>query len=427
MSPASCNPLSGRRATMNEVINAASQSAGAGAEKSTGFFQVDLEQMKAICAQGLGPDALYAYVVLAGGVDADFKLPYRASAHGVPSIMAKTGMSARQGQKALKLLEDAGFIQTTTVSLAWQEGGAVLPRFVKGLIEPSDGTKVAISQRLFGVSSASKRASSTRGLGTLAELFEHAGVVEGISFKQAQADALMTFCSLHAEQDFQGCAGIDPCVAHGRFDAIDAEEDGSGTDHVMKVRGAAGWLFVTMRKPDRLTVDQQFLKETFGPVSGWSDAPTPQYRFDNALRLLRECGLVYEAQVLWDSDPVSASTQGGASPLFTLHVSNSWDREREATLQRDVHEAMLKTHTFSGEEVFGDSRGLEARWAHSGRHRFMVPDWQLNKVTLLTQLRARWWPGSKRTLGELDADKTRVDDWRDQLKTVVNLSSRSCL
>lgn len=412
---------------MKELINAASQSAGAGSGKSTGFFQVDPDQMKAICAQGLGADALYAYVVLAGGVDADFKLPYRTSAHGVPSIVAKTGMSARQGQKALKLLEDAGFIQTTTVRLAWQEGGAVMPRVVKSLIESSDGTRVAISQQLFGVSPASKPASSARCLGTLAELFEHAGVVEGISFKQSQADALMTFCALHAEQDFQGCAGVDPRVAHGRFDPIDAEEDGNGTEHVLEVRGVAGWLFVTMRKPDRLAVDQQFLKETLGPVRGWSDAPTPQYRFDNALRLLRKCGLVYEAQILWDSDPVSASTQGGASPLFTLHVSNSWDREREVALQRDVHDAMLKTQTFSGEEIFGDSRGLEARWEHSGRHRFMVQDWQLRKATLLTQLRARWWPGSKRTLGELDADKSRVDHWRGQLKTVVDASSRARL
>ena len=411
---------------MNEVINSASQSAGAGSGKSTGFFQIDPEKMKAICAQGLGADALYAYVVLAGGVDANIKLPSRTSAHGVPSIMAKTGMSARQGQKALTLLEDAGFIQSSTVALAWQEGAAVMPRVVKSLIESSDGTRVAISQRLFGDSSAAKRASSTRGLGTLAELFEHAGVVEGISFRQSQVDALMTFCALHAEQDFQGCAGVDPRVAHGRFDPIDADEDGSGTEHVLKVRGAAGWLFVTMRKPTRLRVSPQFLKETFGPVPGGSDAPTSQHRFDNALRRLRECGLVYEAQILWDSDPVSPATQGDASPLFTLHVSNSWDREREATLQRDVHDTMLRTQTFSGEEIFGDSRGLEARWAHSGRHRFIVRDWQLSKVTLLTQLRARWWPGSERTLGELDADKNRVDHWREQLKTVVDVNSRSC-
>lgn len=55
MSPVSCNPLSDQRATMNAVIHATSQSAGASVAKSTGFFQVDLEQMKAICAQGLGP------------------------------------------------------------------------------------------------------------------------------------------------------------------------------------------------------------------------------------------------------------------------------------------------------------------------------------------------------------------------------------
>ena len=412
---------------MNEEIGAgASKSTGAGSSKSRGFFQVDLEQVKAVRAQGLGADALYAYVVLAGGVDVDIKLSARTSAHGVPSITAKTGMSARQGQNALKLLEDAGFIDRTAIPLAWPGGGAAMPRVVKSLIETVDGNRVAISQRLFDVLPVSNGSASVKGRGSLASLFENAGQIAGINFKQSQADALLTFIALHAEQDFQGSAGVDPRVAHGRFDPINAEEDGSGTDHVLQVQGASGWRLVTLRKSATLTVAQQFLNETFGSVSGWGDAPAPQDRFDNALRRLRECGLVYEAQILWDSDPVSASMHADASPLFTLHVSDSWDREREAALQRDVHEAMLKTQTFSGKEIFGDSRGQEARWSRSGRHRFIVPDWQLSKATLLTQLRARWWPGSQRTLGEMDADKARVDQWRDQLKAVVDFSSRSC-
>jgi len=385
-------------------------------KKGPGFFQLSNAVVQEIAARGLGPEAMAAYTVLCGGVNShEVDLP-RACTHGAQSVNARTTMSPKRAQDAIQLLSDEKFVKLTHPTAKVGD-----PSSVRCLMDLSRPCDLAISQEFLQKAKLDDRKRPVCVPGTLAHLWHNVGITGEIPWANALTDAQLTYFALHLAQDFDQSAGIDPRIVHGRFTPISAGADGEGSCFSRSVVGA-DWTFFTMEAPQAMTIDPRFANETLGMVPVWEGAPSIAQRIEHAILQLRRADLIYSAHVLWDSDPVHKMSGRHPMPLYTLYVTGLSDRERELQLQKAVHKAIWASGTVSETEDFADSRGASPRFAHSNMHRYLVPNSHAKHATLLTQFRARRWPGNAATLGSLGVDADRVDHWSEELTAMSKRS-----
>ena len=338
--------------------------------KGDGFFQISLKRITEIAKSGLGPDALAAYIVLAGGVNGHEKLMNRASTHGPQSIHRRTLMSRSPAAvHAVQMLSAKGFISSPLQSGAALSASAKANRSTaRWLVDPDSECDLAIGQ---GFLQQRKKVNHQKTdnqhdhhtyASTLAHLCNTVVNADGIPVANALIDALLVFFHLHEHQDFGKFGGVDPEVAHGRFrPAKSNEEEGSG--HVTSLAGVDGWSLVTEHAPHVIVLSELFASKALAGVPSWKDAPPLKVRAAHALEQLRKADLVYQAHVVWDSDPVNKGLGLHPVPLFALYVVASRSSKLELGLQRDVHNALIKTDTYTGVQIYGESRGKLPQWA----------------------------------------------------------------
>lgn len=395
------------------------------AKKGPGFFELSTQTLQNIAKLHLGPDALCAYIVLAGGVNSGEKTIKKASTHSAKSIHRRTMMSrTTAANNAMNALEKAGIIQSAPVELTSAQNKIFRIGSPRWIVDPKATYDLAVAQSFLQPRDDGLSADEQTTPGTLAHLCHvtRNDDMGDIPFTNALIDALLIFFALHRRQEFERFAGVDPCAVGGRFEPIDDEEDGDQTAHAVAIEGTPSWLLVTERSPTKLVISAEFAEEALGCVQAWEGAPTVVKRAHHALDQLRRAELIYKATVLWDVNPINPPLGRFPQPLHTLYVHGSWASEHEHQLQNDVHKVMLRTRTRTGHQVFGESRGLEASWVRSGHHRFMLPEKQFGKAVLMSQLRVRWWPQNKDTIGALQTDQKRIKHWRDRLDDVATQS-----
>ena len=396
-------------------------------KKGAGFFQVSSVTLQAIARAHLGPDALCAYIILAGGVNSSEKRAHRASTHSANSIHCRTMMSrTTSATAAINDLVQANVIQRAPAGLMSTDKsrfGVGSPRWIVDSETPCD---LAIAQSFLQPRDLKKLSVDEQTTpGSLAHLCHvvcnHA---DGIPRTNALVDALLMYFALHGRQGFDKFAGVDPRAVGAPFKPIQDEEDGDETTHIVPISDLSDWVLVTEKSPTQLSISDEFAVATLGCVQPWDGAPPLIERAQHAIAQLQIAKLVYSAAVLWDVDPVSWPSGRFPTPLHTLYVQESWANKIEHQLQGHVHKVMLKTRTRTGQQVFGDSRGLEPNWVGRRIHRFIVPQKQFGKAVLMSQLRVRWWPQNADTISALLVDQKRVKQWCGQLDQAAALSAR---
>jgi hypothetical protein len=390
------------------------------AKKGPGFFEARMETLQTIATAHLGPEAMCAYIVLAGGVDSQKNTNDRYSTHSAQSVHLRTMMSRTQAAtKAIDDLVKASIIQKVphqTHAGRNAQFGADLPRWI---MDTKPDCNLAVAQSFLQPRNVDLELDKQTTPGSLAHLCHVIGVAENIPKKNALIDAVLMFFALHKHQKFELFGGVDPRAVGASFKPIEDGEDGDETQHVLPIQGVPDWVLVTERKPSKLVISDKFAQATLGCVETWVGAPTLVERARHAIEQLKRAQLVYSAAVVWDLDPVNCPKGLYPEPLYTLYVGGSWASKIEHHLQNHVHKVMLKTQTRTGLQVFADSRGLEANWVRSGIHRFIIPASQVGKFTLVSSLRVRWWPMNAGCTEARMVDQQRVEDWQNQLDAVA--------
>lgn len=388
--------------------------------KSTldGFFQISLECVDEIVKSGLGPDELAAYIVLVGGVNGHDKGKPRASTHGPQSIQKRTLMSRSPAAvDAIKALSANGFVSSAL------DDGAELPANAKSnretarwFVDKDSDCYLAIGQGFLQPKKDKKpkegenpRDKNTHP-STLAHLCNEVCNADDIPYANALIDALLVFFHLHEYQDFGKFGGVDPGVAHGRFRPVENNEE---CEHVMPLAGLNGWSLVTEQAPKDIILSDAFVYKALNGVPLWEGAPSLEVRAAHALEQLKKADLIYQAHVVWDSDPVNKRPARHPVPLFTLYViASRTGSNLELQLQPDVHDALLKTKTYTGVQIYGESRGQSPKWKGTKEHRYIVPTSKVGEAVLLAQLRVRWWPNNADTCNAQELDRQRVRKWQ---------------
>ncbi|MHB1122562.1 MAG: hypothetical protein ACYC0T_07540 [Ramlibacter sp.] len=369
-----------------------------------GFFQLCLARADEIVRVGLGANELFAYVVLAGGVNSRLPLA-RASTHGIKSVVDRTGMSRQSAANALQKLQQHGFLEALAPAAT---ASRTEPRWSVDKAAPCD---LAVSQRFL--------APMERGLATgksaarLGDLFMRAKNTAEISVEQARIDALALFLHLHAHQDFGRYGGVDPACVATYFGP--AEDDGAGVEHIVDA-ARDGWTLVTEQAARHLPGLSDTFLSTALPSSPIWKGPALAVRGAHALKILRDQKLIYGAYVLWESDPIVGPPSNRPSPLVTLYIKGSWAPELEPFLQYRVNDAVLATGTRKGADAYRASLGTAADWEGTGRHMYLLPNGYVNSAKLIKQIRARWWAESQDTINGLVQDQLRVEDWTERLE-----------
>jgi hypothetical protein len=389
-----------------------------------GYFQFRFSRLMEIARDPeLGLVAFASFLVLSGGVNSSE--PESASCtHWIDSIRRRTRMSEPVIKKAIESLTKKGYIEL--LDTAAPESTADGANFFKAKcrVDPHGRGEISTMSQRFLAPMVIRGEKQIISHGSLAHL-SHGIITDGcISWEEAMLDALVVFFTFHQHQDFHRYAGIDPNIIHARFKA---NRSGSAVaiDHRMQIAGKADWTLVTESPgPKSQPTDPEFINSTLGGIPLCDGTLPPVARFELAIRNLKSADLLYKAHVLWRGDPVDRGSVGGATPHYTVYVQGSWDSNAEQYLQNDVHRAALATHTVSGAEIYGDSRGTHARHDGANVFSYMLPTWQITEAVFLTQYRARWWAADVSTLRKLDGEHGRIQNWRSQLERMVQESVR---
>ena len=390
-----------------------------------GFFQTSFDRLLEIANDPeLGVFPLATYLVLAGGVNS-FEDESRSSTHWVESVRNRSRLSAPEILEALGVLVQKGYIELPKADPT--ESTTSVPRMfkVKCRVDPhAPGALSDMSQRFLAAMVISGDARIIQPA-SLAHLFQEIKTIPSMSWKNALLDALIVFFALHQHQDFDRYAGVDPRLVHTRFGAPPPGHlDGVASESA--VGAVVDWTLVNAVPNRKMeTPRTEFLESTLGGIPHWEDSPPLIDRFKLALRNLKDARLLYRAHVLWAVDPTRRNGRLTVKPHFTLYVHDSWDTDREQSLQLDVHKTATSTGTVTGAEVFAESRGEKARHVGNNVFSYILPKFQLKSATLLTQYRVRWWPANKKTFQQLDGDQIRIDRWRAQLKAVEEASAQT--
>lgn len=342
------------------------------------------------------------------------------STHGERSIADQTGLGPRSVRSAQNHLLAAGDLCRAPAAPP-----GVLPDHVTTtfIVEAAKCPDLQLSSDLL---------QKTRSHGSaLPETFAHLrheiGTCEGIPAQAALIDALSVFIVLHREQDFADFSGVDPHLIHSACLPIAPGEDGAGTNAFRQVSGCPGWSLVTVNKPTvRVNgtneadwkIDSAFIDRTLPDLDPKEVPADKATRFRHALTQLRRSKLTHEVLVIWDGDPLQTQTRFRPEVWSTLYVGGRRDTDHELRLIDTVHDAALATGTL--ERAIHMGHGSDHQIEQSGRYRFMAPTHIAKHATVVTQLRARRWGYTKRSLASLASDAARVMRWQKEIERMVN-------
>lgn len=369
-----------------------------------GYLQLCLERANEIIHKGMGAAELYAYVVLAGGVNS--KLPLaRASTHGLKSVVERTRMGRQRAADAIANLQQHGFLEPV------KGAGKVGRTEARWQVDKDATCNLAVSQRF--LAPMEKGLVRSKAAARLGDLFLHAAVTHEISVEQARIDALLLFLHLHAHQDFGQYGGVDPACVAVHFEPVNDAH--ACIQHTVDAT-RPGWTLITEQAAPHLPgLSDTLLSAALPSAPTSKEPPTPRVRGEHALEILRDLGLVYGAYVLWDSDPTIEPSSHRPSPLFTLYVKGSWAPDFEPFLQYRVNDVVLATGTRKGADAYRASLGASADWEGTGRHMYLLPNGFVGRATLIKQVRARWWALCEDTTAGLAQDQIRVEQWTERL------------
>lgn len=391
--------------------NATGGSIAAPKEKGEGFLQVNLDRLTEIVRCDLPSECLFAQVVLAGGVNGHLA-EARTSTHGSKSVVARTFMGKPAADEAIEKLRAAGFLEHIPDAKHRPD-----PRWYVDRHFPSD---VAVSQKFLEPQKRGLGEGWVKGRGRLSDLYNGARASPDISVDRARSDALLLFFHLQKNQNFGKFGGVNPSCAATPFSPA-SERNGDGIDHVLEA-AHEGWSLVNEIEPrERPSLSAKFLKSALPEVPDWEDAPSLENRGEHAMRVLAEVGLIYEAFVVWPSDP-RVDISARHEPHYTLYLRDAWTDVLETSLQNQINNTVIQSGTRSGVDVYSASRGATADWHGTGRHSYFLPDAYVKKAVLLKQLRVRWWPHSGDTIDSLNRDRQRIEAWGDDIASSMSCS-----
>ncbi|MES2785709.1 MAG: hypothetical protein V4684_09615 [Pseudomonadota bacterium] len=391
--------------------NATGASIAASKPKGEGFFQVNLDRLTDIVRHDLPSECLYAQVVLAGGVNGHLA-EARTSTHGSKSVNERTFMGKSAADEAIKKLCAAGFLEHMPEAKHRTD-----PRWY---VDRHFTPDVAVSQKFLEPQKRGLREKWVKGRGRLSDLYCGARASPDISANRARSDALLLFFHLQKNQNFGQFGGVNPSCAATLFSPASAI-NGDGIDHVLEA-AHEDWSLVNEMEPrDRPPLSAKFLESALPEVPDWSDAPSLENRGKHAMQVLHDAGLIYDAFVVWPSDPL-VDISGRHEPHYTLYLRGAWTDILETHLQHEINNAVIQSGTRSGVDVYSASRGATADWHGSGRHSYFLPDAYVKKAVLLKQLRVRWWPHSGDTIDSLNRDRQRIEQWGDDIASSMSCS-----
>jgi hypothetical protein len=181
--------------------------------KPRGYFQFIVERLVEIARLGLGPDAMAAYLVLAGGVNGRDPDKPRVTGHSANSVATRTMMSRRAAERAIDTLERHGFIERADMAVSGDPAPRARACAPNWQVDPSFSPDLALDQGFLAVPDASKASIDDRPRrGSLAYVWHWVRGGDGISRRDALVDTLLVFLALHQNQDFAGCGGVDPTL-----------------------------------------------------------------------------------------------------------------------------------------------------------------------------------------------------------------------
>lgn len=220
------------------------------------------------------------------------------------------------------------------------------------------------------------------------------------------------------EQDFAACGGVDPDAWRHQFVPIEANEDGDGTEPLVDMPGTTNGILVTVKEEDTHTSSWTFIEQALN-VSPHDDVERKRLsqRFWHAVAELRRLKLLYRVMVLWDGNPMSAGQRRKCEPLATLYINDSWARQMDPHLQYGINRAAWRTGARDECSDFNDDSG-SIPFVGSGRYRYLVRQGQENRITLLGQLRVRYWPADGSTVSGRAIERQRTETWLKSIEAL---------
>lgn len=375
-----------------------------------GFFQMKLNELKRIVAEGGGKNELAAYIVLCNGVNG--RQHKRYCTHGAKSVMTRTGMGYRIAERAIAWLESHKFISKPGPDdpqhLGHGHGRNLQVRYVIADEEPD----VAVSRQFL---------DGVRGGATppLKHLLAEVNGTGAITRGQAITDAILLYAALMKEQDFNEHAGVNPEAWFQRFAHIEPGEttpDGDDlmTQAVHPVDGTNGVLVTVQEVPETSTFIR-FMRHALGEPT----APEPDVaaRFWHAVAELRRLRLAYRALVLWQGDPLNPKKRRHAEPLATLYINDPWARELDPFIQYEVNRAWWRSRSVDPYDDF-DHKG-DPQHQGTGRYRYIVRADIESTTMVVGQLRVRYWPANESIVMGRKIEQRRTARWQQDLSSLL--------
>ncbi len=371
--------------------------------KTSGFIQMSLATLQAINRMDGGYNELAAYIVLCGGVNG--RHAGRYCTHGAKSVSDRSGMSYRTAEKAIQWLHEHGLIRPPSETEPKFLGKtATRAHTVRWVLGDSEALDVAVSRQFVDGVKGSQKDSPLKRM--LAEISGKDDITRG----QAVSDAIVLFAALMKEQDFAECAGVDPDAWHQKFEPIEDDEDGDGTEHIVPVPDTNG-VMVTMKESvndfSTLPFIYKVLDET--PENEQRKQELTK-RFWHSAHQLRSLRLIYRVLILWQGNPLDAKQRRKAEPIGTQYINDSWARQYDPHLQYEVNRAAWRSGTRDVYSDYMDSKHIDEPipFVNSGRYRYMVNSKSADTTYLVGQLRVRYWAANESTVQGRQIEQNRT-------------------
>lgn len=369
------------------------------ADNGAGFFQLAVSELSRLVAQGGGHNEMATYVVLCSGVNVRGALRY--CTHGAKSVHGRTGISYRTARKAIDWLLETNFIRRPTSS-DLSHLGTRLSRATKVecVILGPDERDVAVSRNF--VEGQGKSAEQS----PIGKLFENVAGTDGIPRAQAVLDVFLLYFGLMRDQDFGDCAGVDPDAWYRKFVPVD---DLPG-EKMPAIPGTTDSVLVTIEEASTST-NAPLLTD----LLACAEAGEELTRVWHAVSELHGLKLIYPVLVMWDGDPLDPRTRRMSEPLATLYIADRWARDIDDHLQNEVHEACWRTGVRDRAEDFGAAGGPPL-FVGSGRFRYIIRERDIRRITVVGQLRVRYWAATASTVAGRRREAQRTASWRQGLQ-----------
>lgn len=390
------------------------------AKKGAGFYQMNIDEFKkASCS---GHEAAAAYIVLCGGVDSKKSDTARISTHGCRSISKRALMGETRANLAIEELLKNNLIKAHENKQTKKNPTPGLPTYY--ISDDNVLSNVAISQEFLTPSEKIKNSKDyCCAKQSLAYLWDITKAQEVIPRSNAFIDALALFFALHQKQDFDLFAGVNPKVASANFRPIEDREGWDYATHLMPMEGNQSWKFFSMIQENDILFDKEFLENTFKGLPSWENCPSNDIRCSHAIKQLKEASLIYNAIVLWGSNPLTGVSSLRPDPIYTLYVTSKQNDKNELMLQSAIHDAWLKSNTLEREVTFPVSGNVRTKpvWTDSGVYTYVLDGCHKSgNEILLLQLRVARWAANGKMNELLNADRIRTEKWKKELITAVN-------